>query len=131
MPDRNWTPVTLGPDFPPPVGPYSPAVRAGDLVFVSGQVPRDPKSGALLGETIEEQARGTLANLKRVLEAAGASLEQVVACTVYLVDENDWGRFNEVYRTVFSAPYPTRTVVGASLRGVMVEVSAIAWVGAR
>lgn len=131
MPDRNWKPVTLGSDFPPPVGPYSPAVRAGDLVFVSGQVPRDPKTGALLGETIEEQARGTLANLKRVLEAAGASMEQVVACTVYLVDENDWGRFNEVYKTVFSAPYPTRTVVGASLRGVMVEVSAIAWVGAR
>ena len=131
MPDRSWTPVTLGADYPPPVGPYSPAVRAGDLVFVSGQVPRDPKSGALLGESVEEQARGTLANLKRVLEAAGASLEQVVACTVYLVDEDDWGRFNEVYKTVFSPPYPTRTVVGASLRGVLVEVSAIAYVGAR
>lgn len=131
MPDRNWKPVTLGPDFPPPVGPYSPAVRAGDLVFVSGQVPRDPTTGALLGESIEEQARGTLANLKRVLEAAGASLEQVVSCTVYLVDENDWGRFNEVYKSVFSPPYPTRTVVGASLRGVMVEISAIAWVGRR
>ena len=131
MPDRNWTPVTLGPGFPPPVGPYSPAVRAGDLVFVSGQVPRDPKSGELLGETIEEQTRGTLANLKRALEAAGASIEQVVACTVYLVDENDWGKFNEVYRTVFSPPYPTRTVVGASLRGVLVEVSAIAYVGKR
>jgi 2-iminobutanoate/2-iminopropanoate deaminase len=131
MPDRNWTPVTLGADYPPPVGPYSPAVRAGDLVFVSGQVPRDPKSGALLGDTVEEQARGTLANLKRVLEAAGATMEQVVACTVYLVDENEWGRFNEVYKTVFSPPYPTRTVVGASLRGVLVEVSAVAWVGAR
>lgn len=131
MPDRNWTPVTLGPAFPPPVGPYSPAVRAGDLVFVSGQVPRDPKSGELLGQTIEEQARGTLANLKRALEAAGASIQQVVACTVYLVDENDWARFNEVYKTVFSPPYPTRTVVGASLRGVLVEVSAIAYVGER
>ena len=131
MPDRNWTPITLGPDFPPPVGPYSPAVRAGDLVFVSGQVPRDPKSGELLGGTIEEQTRGTLANLKRALEAAGASIEQVVACTVYLADENDWGRFNEVYRSVFSPPYPTRTVVGASLRGVLVEVSAIAYVGGR
>ena len=131
MPDRSWTPVTLGADYPPPVGPYSPAVRAGDLVFVSGQVPRHPKSGALLGESVEEQARGTLANLKRVLEAAGASLEQVVACTVYLVDEDDWGRFNEVYKTVFTPPYPTRTVVGASLRGVLVEVSAIAYVGAR
>lgn len=131
MPDRNWTPVTLGEDFPPPVGPYSPAVRAGELVFVSGQVPRDPRNGKLLGETVEDQARGTLLNLKRALEAAGASIEQVVACTVYLADENDWGRFNDVYRTVFSPPYPTRTVVGASLRGVLVEVSAIAYLAAR
>ena len=131
MPDRPWNPVTLGAGFPPPAGPYSPAVRAGPFVFVSGQVPRDPKTGELLGTTVEEQARGTLANLRRVLEAAGATTEDVVACTVYLVDENDWGRFNEVYRTVFSQPYPTRTVVGASLRGVLVEVSAIAYVGAR
>lgn len=131
MPDRNWTPITLGPDFPPPAGPYSPAVRAGDLVFVSGQVPRDPKTGALLGETVEDQARATLANLMRALDAAGASIEHVVACTVYLADENDWGRFNEVYKGVFSRPYPTRTVVGASLRGILVEVSAIAYVGER
>lgn len=131
MQDRSWTPVTLGAGFPPPAGPYSPAVRAGPFVFVSGQVPKDPKTGELLGTTVEEQARGTLANLRRVLQAAGATTEDVVACTVYLVDENDWGRFNEVYRTVFSPPYPTRTVVGASLRGVLVEVSAIAYVGAR
>ena len=129
MSPRTWTPLTLGPDVPPPVGPYSPAVRAGPFVFVSGQVPRDPKSGALLGETVEEQSRATLANLRRALEAAGASIEHVVACTVYLLDENDWGRFNEVYKTVFSPPYPTRTVVGASLSGILVEVSAIAYVG--
>ena len=131
MTDRSWTPVTLGEGFPPPAGPYSPAVRAGPLVFVSGQVPKDPKTGALLGATVEEQARGTLANLRRALEAAGASTADVVACTVYLADEDDWGRFNEVYKTVFSPPYPTRTVVGASLRGVLVEVSAIAYVEAR
>ena len=131
MTSREWTAVTLGAGFPPPAGPYSPAVRAGPFVFVSGQVPKDPKTGELLGTTVEEQARWTLANLRRVLEAAGATTEDVVACTVYLVDENDWGRFNEVYRTVFSQPYPTRTVVGASLRGVLVEVSAIAYVGAR
>lgn len=131
MSSREWTPVTLGPGFPPPAGPYSPAVRAGPFVFVSGQVPKDPKTGELLGTTVEQQARATLANLRRVLEAAGATTEDVVACTVYLVDENDWGRFNEVYKTVFAQPYPTRTVVGASLRGVLVEVSAIAYVGAR
>lgn len=126
---RRWTPVTLGDAFPPPAGPYSPAVRAGDLVFVSGQVPRDPKTGALVGATVEEQARQTLANLRRALEAAGAKVADVVSVTVYLADENDWGTFNGVYTSVFTKPYPTRTVVGAQLRGVLVEISAIAWLG--
>lgn len=129
MPDRSWTPITLGADYPAPVGPYSPAVRAGPFVFVSGQVPRNPRSGELLGTTIEEQTQGTLANLRRVLEAAGASTDDVVSVTVYLADENDWGAFNAVYREVFRAPYPTRTVVGAELRGVLVEVSAVAYLG--
>ena len=126
---RGWQPVTLGPDVPPPAGPYSPAVRAGPFVFVSGQVPKDPVSGALIGTTVEEQARQTLQNLERALQAAGAGLTDVVAVTVYLADENDWGRFNAVYTGVFAPPYPTRTVVGAQLRGVLVEVSAIAFRG--
>ena len=127
---RGWQPVTLGADVPPPAGPYSPAVRAGPFVFVSGQVPKDPVSGALIGTTVEEQSRQTLRNLERALEAAGAGLPDVVAVTVYLADENDWGTFNTVYKSVFAAPYPTRTVVGAQLRGVLVEVSAIAFPGA-
>jgi len=131
MPDRSWTPVTLGADYPAPAGPYSPAVRAGDFVYVSGQVPRDPRSGDLLGATIEEQAQGTLANLRRVLTAAGASMEDVVSVVVYLADENDWGAFNAVYREAFRAPYPSRTVVGAGLRGVLVEISAVAFLGGR
>lgn len=126
---RSWHPVTLGADVPPPAGPYSPAVRAGPFVFVSGQVPKDPVSGALVGTTVEEQARQTLANLERALQAAGAGLQHVVAVTVYLADENDWGKFNVVYKSVFAPPYPTRTVVGANLRGVLVEVSAIAYPG--
>ena len=129
MPDRSWNPVTLGADYPAPAGPYSPAVRAGDFLYVSGQVPRDPRSGELLGATIEEQAHGTLANLARVLESAGAAMTDVVSVTVYLADENDWGAFNAVYREAFRAPYPSRTVVGAGLRGVLVEVSAIAFLG--
>lgn len=127
MTDRSWTPITLGADYPAPAGPYSPAVRAGNFVYVSGQVPRDPRSGALLGATIEEQARGVLANLQRVLEAAGARLEDLVAVTVYLADENDWGAFNAVYREVLRPPFPSRTVVGAELRGVMIEISAVAY----
>jgi 2-iminobutanoate/2-iminopropanoate deaminase len=126
---RGWQAVTLGADVPPPAGPYSPAVRAGPFVFVSGQVPKDPVSGALIGTTVEEQSRQTLQNLERALQAAGARLADVVAVTVYLADENDWGKFNAVYKGVFAPPYPTRTVVGANLRGVLVEVSAIAFPG--
>lgn len=125
--ERDWTPITL-PDLPPPAGAYSPGVRAGNLLFVSGQTPRDPATGQIVGITVEEQTRVTLANLARILTTGGASLTNVVSVTVYLSDENDWGAFDKVYRTVFSAPFPTRAVIGASLRGILVEISAIAYV---
>jgi 2-iminobutanoate/2-iminopropanoate deaminase len=125
--DRDWTPIPL-PDLPPPAGAYSPGVRAGNLLFVSGQTPRDPASGQIVGMSIEEQTRVTLANLSRILVAGGAALTNVVSVTVYLADENDWGAFDKIYRTVFSPPFPTRAVVGASLRGILVEVSAIAYI---
>jgi 2-iminobutanoate/2-iminopropanoate deaminase len=125
---RNWQPISLGPDVPPPVGAYSAGVRAGRLLFVSGQVPKDPRTGKVEGDTIASQARRTLENLRGVLEAGGASLKDVVSVTVYLADEKDWGEFNTVYKTVFSPPYPARAVVGAGLRDVLVEISAIAWI---
>ncbi len=125
--DRHWTPVTL-PDLPPPAGAYSPGVRAANLLFVSGQVPRDPATGQLVGTTIEEQTRATLANVERVLRTGGATLEHVVSVTIYLTDEDNWGAVNDIYKTVFSAPYPTRAVVGASLRGILIEISAIAYI---
>lgn len=124
--DRRWTPVTLAPAAPPPAGPYSPGVRAGQFVFVSGQVPRDPRSGQLVGSDVRAQARQVLANVRGVLEAAGCSLADVVSVTVYLTDVDDWSAFNEEYKQVFQPPYPTRTVVGAQLRGVLVEMSAVA-----
>jgi len=127
--DRRWTPVTLGGDIPPPKGAYSPGVRVGDLLFVSGQVPRNPRTGEVEGKTIAEQTRRVLANLRLVLEAGGGTLEDVVATTCYLADEHDWEAFNAEYRNVFKAPYPTRATVGASLRDVLVEVSAIAYLG--
>jgi 2-iminobutanoate/2-iminopropanoate deaminase len=127
---RHWQPVTLGPDVPPPAGAYSPGVRAGNLLFVSGQVPRDPRTGAVVGDDVETQSRQVLANLEGVLRAGGATLADVVAVTVYLADEGDWGTFNEVYRATFQPPYPTRTVVGARLRGILVELSAVAVVAA-
>lgn len=134
---RRWSPVTLGPDAagaspPPPKGAYSPGVRAGGFVFVSGQVPRDPHTGALVGEDdVRAQARQTLANVAAVLAAAGATLADVVSVTVHLADVGDWAAFDAVYREVFSPPYPTRTVVGAALRGIRVEVTAVAYVGER
>ena len=125
---RTWTPVTLS-DVSPPAGAYSPGVRAGNLLFVSGQTPRDVATGQIQGTTFEEQTRLTLANLERIVVAAGASLSAVVSVTVYLADEDNWGTFDQIYRSVFSPPYPTRAVVGSQLRGIMVEVSAIAYVG--
>jgi 2-iminobutanoate/2-iminopropanoate deaminase len=123
---RTWTPVVL-PDLPPPAGAYSPGVRtANGLLFVSGQTPRNPATGQIEGVTVEEQTRVTLANLERILLAGGATLRDVVSVTVYLADEKDWGTFDTVYRTVFSAPFPTRAVVGASLRGILVEIAAVA-----
>lgn len=125
--DRDWTPIVL-PDVPAPAGAYSPGVRAGSLLFVSGQTPRDPATSQIIGTSIEEQTRITLANVERILRVGGATLQQVVSVTVYLSNEDDWGRFNEVYKTVFTAPYPTRAVVGAQLRGIMVEISAVAYI---
>ena len=129
--ERRWQPVTLGADQPPPAGAYSPAVRAGDFVFVSGQVPRDPRTGRIGDRDFAAQTRQTLDNLRTVLEAAGASLDDVTAVTVYLAAIGDWDAFNAIYRETFRPPYPSRTVVGAQLRGFLVEVSAIAHFGDR
>jgi 2-iminobutanoate/2-iminopropanoate deaminase len=123
----NWTPVFLPPDVPAPKGPYSPAVRAGDFVYVSGQTPRDPITGQLVGGDVTSQTRSTLSNLRRVLEQAGAGLQDVVSVTVYLQRSEDWDAMNAVYREYFRGPHPSRTTVGADLRGILVEVSAVAY----
>ncbi len=124
----NWTPVYLPDDVPPPKGPYSPAVRAGDFVYVSGQTPRDPITGDLVGEDIATQTRQTLSNVRTVLAQAGATLSDVVSTTVYLEDMGEWAAMNEVYAEFFSRPFPTRTTVGVDLRGIMVEINAVAYV---
>jgi 2-iminobutanoate/2-iminopropanoate deaminase len=127
--ERQWQPVTLGGDVPPPVGAYSPAAKAGPFVFVSGQVPRDPVTGSLVGDDIESQTKQVVANVSRGLQAAGASLSDVVSVIVYLADIDDWGKFNTVYKELMPTPYPTRTALGANLRGILVEMSAVAYVG--
>jgi 2-iminobutanoate/2-iminopropanoate deaminase len=125
---RSWQPVTLGADSPAPVGAYSPGARAGRMLFVSGQTPKDPRTGKVEGDTIASQTRRTIENVRAVLKAGGASLRDVVSVTVYLSDEKDWEEFNAVYKTLFEPPYPTRTTVGAGLRGILVEISAVAWI---
>lgn len=116
------------PDVTPPGNPYTPAVRSGGLVFISGQVAKDPASGELVGETVREQGRAALENLRRVAQAAGASLDQVVKVTVFLQRAGDFGAFNEVYAEFFTPPYPARsTVVAPAVNPrVLVEVEAVA-----
>jgi 2-iminobutanoate/2-iminopropanoate deaminase len=123
---RKWQPTIAAPGAPPPAGAYSSAVRAANLLFVSGQVPKHPDTGEIVGSDVRTQSRQTLENLAAVLKASGASLRDVVSVTVYLANENDWGAYNEVHTTFFDSPYPARAVVGAQLRGILVEVSAIA-----
>jgi 2-iminobutanoate/2-iminopropanoate deaminase len=127
----SWTPVSLPADVPSPKGPYSPAVRAGDFIYASGQVPRDPVTGELAGTDVATQTRQVLSNLQRVLEQAGATLADVVSVTIYLARADDWGTMNAVYTEFFRIPYPSRTTVGAELRGILVEISAVAYVKLR
>lgn len=129
--ERRWQPVTRSDGVPAPAGAYSPAVRAGDHIYVSGQVPRDPRSGAIAGDDLATQTRQVLENVRSVLTAAGATLDDIVSVSVYLANMDDWGAFNAIYERTLTAPYPSRTVVGASLRGFLVEISVVAWIGGR
>jgi 2-iminobutanoate/2-iminopropanoate deaminase len=122
--NRGWTPITVG---KPPLGAYSPAVRAGDFLFLSGQVPVDPDTGALIGEEIVEQTHAVLDRIERVLGEAGASLSDVVSVNAYLADINDWDQFNEAYKSRFERPFPARTTVGAGLHGFLVEITVTAY----
>lgn len=124
----SWSAVTI-PDSPPPKGPYSPAVRAGDFIYVSGQTPRDPVSGELVGSDVAAQARQSLDNVRRVLAAAGATMSDVISVTIYLEDMDDWATMNGVYSEYFAVPFPSRTTVGASLRDILIEINAIAYIG--
>jgi 2-iminobutanoate/2-iminopropanoate deaminase len=128
--ERQWQPVQLGSDVPSPAGAYSPAARAGGFLFLSGQVPRDPVSGEMVGDDIESQTTQVMANVKRALESAGATLSDIVSVTVYLADDDDWARFNATYKALMPTPYPTRTAVGAGLRDFLIEVTVVAYVGA-
>jgi 2-iminobutanoate/2-iminopropanoate deaminase len=112
---------------PPAIGPYSQAVRAGSLLFCSGQIPLDPTTGEIVGATAAEQARQCLANLTAVCEAAGASLEHAVRLTVHMTDLSAFAEVNDVYAPFFPDSPPARVAVGVAAlpRGAQVEIDAI------
>lgn len=116
-------------DAPAAIGPYSQAIRAGDHVWLSGQIALDPKTGEIVGETAAEQAEQVLANLTAVLAAAGCSMRDVVRCTIYLADMDDFAAVNAVYGKHMPDPPPARATVEVSRlpRDVRVEIDAIAW----
>jgi 2-iminobutanoate/2-iminopropanoate deaminase len=122
------------PDAPKAIGPYSQAIRAGQLLFLSGQIPLDPASGQLVDGDIAAQTRRVMENLAAVLKTAGLSLADVVRTTIYLADMSDFAKVNEVYGGYFTpaaGPAPARaTVQVAQLpRGARVEIDAVASFG--
>jgi 2-iminobutanoate/2-iminopropanoate deaminase len=108
-------------------GAYAPAIRAGNLVFVSGQGPFDPSNGELAAEDIAGQVSRTLTNVALVLEAAGAGLSDVVRVDAYLANIEDFADYDDAFREVFGERLPTRTTVQAGLGGILVEINAIAY----
>lgn len=113
---------------PKAIGPYSQAIEANGFVFASGQIAIDPTTGELSTGDIEEQTRLVLNNLKAVLEAAGSSFDNVVKCTVFLQDMNDFSKMNTVYGEFFKPPYPARAAVQVARlpKDVKVEIEVIA-----
>ena len=113
---------------PKAIGPYSQAIRAGSLLFVSGQVPIDPVNGQIVDGDIAAQTHRVLQNISEILKAGGASLDHVVRTTVFLADMNDFAAMNEVYAGYFSAPAPARVTVQVSRlpKDARIEIDVIA-----
>jgi len=110
---------------PAPIGPYSQAIAAGNRVYVAGQGPLNVETGKM-PETVGEQTRQVLTNIRTILEAAGATMDDVVKTTVHLADMKDFEAFNEVYKQFFKPPYPARITVSSNLLDILVEIDAIA-----
>ena len=112
---------------PQAIGPYSQAVKAGNLMFISGQIPWDPESGDLVSQSIEDQAKQVLENVKSICEAAGCSLDDIVKISIFLTDLSNFAVVNDMMKEYFSEPYPARATVEVSglPLGVNVEIEAI------
>jgi 2-iminobutanoate/2-iminopropanoate deaminase len=113
---------------PKAIGPYSQAIKAGALLFCSGQIPLDPSTGALVDGDIATQTRQIFANIAAILQAGGTSLDRVVKTTVFLADMNDFAAMNEVYATFFTSPAPARSTVAAAglPKNARIEIEVIA-----
>lgn len=113
---------------PAAIGPYSQAIKVGNLVYTSGQIPIDPTTGAFVEGGIKEQTRQSLANIKAILAEAGLNMSNVVKTTVFLADMNDFADMNAVYAEFFMEPYPARSAVAVKTlpKGALVEIEVVA-----
>ena len=113
---------------PAAIGPYSQAIRVGNLVYTSGQIPIDPATGAFVEGGIKEQTRQSLTNVRAILAEAGLAMSDVVKTTVFMADINDFAEMNAVYAEFFSEPYPARSAVAVKTlpKGALVEIEVVA-----
>jgi 2-iminobutanoate/2-iminopropanoate deaminase len=113
---------------PAPIGPYSQAVAAGNLLFVSGQIPMDPSTGNIIATDIKAEAIQVMENLKAILSEAGSGFDQIIKSTIFLTDMQTFTQVNEVYGSYFTSDFPARETVQVSAlpKGVNVEISVIA-----
>lgn len=114
---------------PKAIGPYSQAIRLGELLFCSGQIPLDPQSGNIVGATIEEQTERVIKNIEGLLSSQSLTLANVVKTTVFIKDMNEFTRFNEIYGKYFQAPFPARSTVEVARlpKDVKVEIEVLAY----
>ncbi len=114
---------------PAAIGPYSQAIQINNMIFTSGQIPFSAE-GKLISDDVQEQTKQSLNNIKNILEEAGSSMDNVIKCTVFISNMDDFGKINEIYQEFFSEPYPARSCVEVARlpRDVKVEIEAIATV---
>ena len=120
--------VISTPHAPAATGPYSQAIQVGNLVYTSGQIPIDPRTGTFVEGGVREQTRQSLLNVKAVLEEAGLTMDSVVKTTVFMADMGDFADMNAVYAEFFSEPYPARSAVAVKTlpKGALVEIEVVA-----
>ena len=120
--------VISTPKAPAAIGPYSQAIRVGNLIYTSGQIPINPATGQFVEGGIKEQTRQSLTNVKAILEEAGTSMANVVKTTVFIADMNDFADMNAVYSEFFTEPFPARSAVAVKTlpKGALVEIEVVA-----